>query len=525
MNFSTGDHPELLRERAATGILLALGAGASVPLGALAAAALRPGRRSRPVAFLLAGTSGCMVTALFVEFFPKSSTLAHQYNVYGTIVVSATVLLMVMAEVLMGRQLARLGRLQEALTSRLKQERTSSDPIFGSRGSRLAEEFIFSHGFKPEFSSDAQLQVSPTRSLRGSRNPQLPLDDGEVMEVTEHGNLRHLRQLARKTREMKLDGKESELDAICRLTDHSTGQSDVPIDDDDFHAMLTELIGTSRVRNDLIWHQMCRRNRGNWPTMADLAAVLKDVDCRGETLEDNAFEDPTDFEVPKFMGWVLEAVDRLFRCGRSVPQMTNQTDGCDSSTPKTSTTATTHAVTRAFSIVSSYQSQRAQLAHMESVVRRVAPALEAVLITVGAGVLHLIAGLSVGLFAAADLHTGTVLAVLLAVQHFPEGLLLSGDTAGSGLDKTSRCRWFFATTLVGLCDCLGAGIAFAVTAARGVLPNEALAAIYFVIGGIFVQLALRKYLRAAVSFDPEHEIPTIAMIAGMMITGAVLLAI
>jgi len=157
-------------------------------------------------------------------------------------------------------------------------------------------------------------------------------------------------------------------------------------------------------------------------------------------------------------------------------------------------------------------------------IRTVTPALEAVMIAVGAGVLHLIAGLSVGFVAAADFRTGVVVAVLFAVPYFPEGLLLSGDTAGSGWDKTSRCRWFFATVLVGLCDCLGAGIAFAITAARGVLPDEMLAAIYFVNGGIFVQLALRKYLRAAVSFDPEQEIPTIAMIAGMMITGAALLA-
>jgi len=146
------------------------------------------------------------------------------------------------------------------------------------------------------------------------------------------------------------------------------------------------------------------------------------------------------------------------------------------------------------------------------------------LIAVGAGVLHLTAGLSVGLVAAADLRTGVVFAILLAVQHLSEGLLLSGDTAGPGWGKTSRCRWFFATVLVGFCDCFGAGIAFAITAARGVLPNEMLAAIYFVNGGIFVQLALRKYLRAAVSFDPDKEIPTIAMIVGMMITGAALLA-
>jgi zinc transporter ZupT len=461
-----------------------------------------------------------------MEFLPKSRTVAHQYNVYGMIVVSATVLLMAMAEVLMRRQLARLGRLQEELTSRLKQERTSNEPAFGCKGTQLAEEFIFSHGCKPESSPAVQFQVaSPTQSSRGQRNPRLPLNDGEVMavmQVTEHGNLRHLRQLARKIRDMKLDDSEPELDAICRLTSHSIGQSDVPIDSNDFHALLMELIGTSRVRSDLIWHQLCRRNRGDWPTMADLAAVLKDLAGRGKTMEDNAFEDPMDYEVPKFMGWVLEAADRFFGCGRVVAQMTDQTDSCDSSTPHTSTT---RDVTNAISAVSNFQSRRAQLAHLESAILRVTPAFEAVLIIVGAGVLHLIAGLSVGLVAAADFHTGAVFAILFAVQHFPEGLLLSGDTAGSGLYKTSRCRWFFATAVVGLCDCLGAGIAFAVTAARGVLPNEVLAAIYFVIGGIFVQLALRKYLRAAVSFDSEKEIPTIAMVAGMMITGAVLLSI
>jgi len=521
MSFSTGDHPEeLLRERAAVGILLALGAGAFVPLGSLAAAALRPDCRSRPVAFWLAGTSGCMVTGLFLEFLPRSSAVAHQYNVYGTVVVSTTVVLMAAAEVLMGEPLARLGRLQDTLTSKLEPARTPND----SKGTQLAEDFIASAlalGCETGQSSSAQRVCSTQSSGNSSRAlclPQLPRADGEVMtSASQQGNYRHLRQLARRIRGVKLDTGESELDAICRMTGHSIGQADVPLDRDDFHALLLELVGTSRIRSDLIWHQLCRGSNRDWPTLAGLAAALHGQAGSGNSLEGIVHEDPTDYEVPKFMGWALQAADRLFGCD----QVVDQTDASPSISPYSSTG---RAVRRAMSVLGHFQSHRARLAHTVLVIRRVIPVLEALLIAIGAGVLHLIAGLSVGLVSVVNFHAGVVFAILFAVQHFSEGLLLSGDTAGSGWEKTSRCQCLFATALVGLCDCLGAGIAFAITVTRGVISNEMLAAIYFVNGGVFVQLALRKYLRAAVSFDPEKEIPTIAMIVGMMAAGAALLA-
>jgi zinc transporter ZupT len=265
--------------------------------------------------------------------------------------------------------------------------------------------------------------------------------------------------------------------------------------------------------------------------MAGLAEMVGDVVGSDSTWADKAWQDPMDYEIPRLMAWALQAADRLFGCGRVVPRTTHETEGSPDDTPRTVTTAKSIVTLRTVTpIVSNFQSQRARLAHMENVVRRVTTALEALLVAFGAGVLHLITGVCVGLVAVADFHTGVVFAILVAVRHFPEGLLLSGDalllseTPWAGWDRPSRCQGFFTTALVGLCDCLGACIALAITVAHGVLPSEMLAAIYFVNGGISVQLALRKFLRAAVSFNPEKEIPTIAMIAGMLISGAALCA-
>lgn len=581
---TTGDLPEEeeLRRRAAVGIALALGAGASVTLGALAATALRPGRRSRPVALLLASTSGCMVMALLVEFLPSGRTVVQRYSAWGTAVVAATALLIALAEAMTHEPLVRLRREEQTLTAKLETERTSGESApRGSEGTQLAHWYL---------DSLAPVSQRARASKRGrERRPRLEaewaeseLDGDEVMGVTRHSNLAHLRRLARKVREAKF-AEESTLEAICRLTCHTDiVDSDVPLRREQFRAFMKDLVGTNQVRSDLIWHQLCTRRRTDCPTMIDLAAAVGEV-CRGSTQEDLAWEDPVNYEVPRLMGWALQADDRL--CGQAAPRSPIRTcsppdgsprtvgplagqilattvfdmDGRDgplggppeaaastatasrvrpplSGSPRTVGTpapgssgsdqvapqSTIASATTAAEVVTKFHSNRARPAHIQSGIGRITPVLEAALVASGAGVLHLIAGVSVGLVAVTDFRTGAVFTVLFAVKHFSEGLLLlSGGTAG--LDRTSRSQGFFTAALVGLCDFLGAVVAFAITAAHGVLATEVLAAVYFVNGGIFAQVALRKYLRAAVSFDPEKQIPTIAIISGMMVSRAALL--
>jgi zinc transporter ZupT len=512
----------------AFGVLLALASGSALQLGALAAVAFQPAVRSRPMATLLATTCGFMVSSFFTEIVPKArmayeelvadeDTHRGDHNVellgilYGSGVLTATILLMAVAEVLADQPVARLRKMQDLLAHQLQMDagiECSSD------GTRLADDFI--NGWRlPDdaeeessvFSLDDVMRGPSCRTAQGRASTA----GSEARAVThemvrgemEQNNSRHLRNIARRIRQERTR-EESVLDTLCRLTDRSTVESDATIDVEQFHAIMRGLIATCRTRNELIWKDLCKRNGRKWPTLVVLAAALEDtyVMKRGCTQEDIAAHDPLCTEVPGLMGWALEKADRL---GNIVRLREETLDG----SPRSFVTKTTQG--------GQCTAKTAYMAHMQGVISRVRPLLEISLETICAGTLHIVTGISLGLLVAGDIKRGVVFAVLLAARGFPEGLVFAGDLMR--LHRLSRKWAFFAASFVGLCDCVGASIACSITMSLGELSGLVLAAIYFVNGGIFLQQGLRKYLRAAVASDPEKEVPTIAVIFGMLLAG------
>jgi zinc transporter ZupT len=238
---------------------------------------------------------------------------------------------------------------------------------------------------------------------------------------------------------------------------------------------------------------------------------------RGFTPEDMAQEDELDYEVPARALRALRFVDRILS-GRS------------ESTLRSSPPDWGFTPTSAMSDGDASGPIRAQkdcMAHLR-LISRVRPRLEVLLTTVGAAALHVFSGVCIELVVMADVGTGLVLVVLLAVRNFPEGVVFAKEIAAS-LDRVSGSgcrRWAcLAGAFVGLCDFLGAALALAFTKwiEKGI-SGHALFALYFVNGGVIVGLGIRKYLRAAVECDPENNLPTVAWISGMIICGVALVA-
>jgi zinc transporter ZupT len=529
---------------AAFGVLLALGSWGSLLLGAAAAVAFQPAARSRNMAVLLATACGFMVASFFMEILQnarlqfkaawtdddgreKDDTDGVRLAafLYGSCVLAATILLMAVAEVLADQPVARLRKMQELLAHGLQME---AGLECGTVGAQIADNFINGWSWSDSverqdssFSPDGVLQGrARTAGTCGSPSGSPPRADtcgSESRAVThdivrgamERDNSRHLRNLARRVRQERIV-EESILDVLCRLTGRSIVESDVTIDVDQFHVMMRGLISTCRTRNELIWKDLCKRNDRNWPTLVVLAGALEDkcVMKRGCTGEDMASQDPLGTEIPGLMGWALEKADRL---GSFVRPASARSDG----TPRSITSRTTSGEL--------FPTKAAHMAHMQGVITRVRPLLEISLETIGAGTVHLITGLSLGLLVAADVPRGTVFAVLLAARSFPEGLVFAGDLMR--LHGLGRRGALLAAALAGLWGCLGALVACGVTMSHGELSGLMLAAVYFVNGGIFLQSGLRKYLRAAVASDPEKEVPTVAVILGMLLAGIFLIAV
>jgi zinc transporter ZupT len=495
--------PDDLLAHSVLGVWLALGSGAFVAVGALAEAAWQPGAKSRGLAFLLAGTSGCMVTGMLLEVVPVYQTAEHGAGaLWGMLVLALTLLLLTVAEWLMCEPLVRLCRLQEALTRRAEQH-----PALDTRGTQLADSVINAWWLPPARAAPESAAVDPEEEEERAPTHQI------LQGTREHGNARHLRFLVRAILEQRLL-EESLEDTVCRLSGRPIIELDVPIDRGQFHGVMRRLLGTSRTRSDLIWEELFKANDQNMPSLRVLAAAVQGHGhmSRGFTPQDLAQDDELDYEVAPRALTALRFADRILN-GRSGSTLgSSPPDGGSTPTSAMSDGDASGAL----------RAQKNRAAHLR-LISRVRPRLEVLLATVGAAALHVFSGVCIELVVMADVGTGVVLVVLLAVRNFPEGVVFAKEIAASlGGGSWSGCRrWAcLAGAFVGLCDFLGAALAIAFTKwTQSGISRDALFALYFVNGGVIVGLGIRKYLRAAVKCDPENKLPTIAWISGMIICG------
>jgi len=346
-----------------------------------------------------------------------------------------------------------------------------------------------------------------------------------VRGVNEHNNARHLRQLVRRILQLRL-WEETLEGTICRVTCRSVVELDATMDREQFHGVMRRLMGTSRARSDLIWEELWKANDHDWPSLRTLAVAVDRHSRfrRGRTRLDTASEDPLDYEVPALTMWALDAADRLFN--RRARQGSRSDNAPQDRVP------TPMSANSSVDLGGAFAAKMARTAHLQRVIERVRPHLEILFVTLGAAALHVLTGACLELVVMADVRAGVVLAMFLAVRNFPEGVVFARDIAmsSSAGEWVSPGPWsrfcrreLFAGTVVGLCDCLGASVAFGVVKTVGkVPPPYVLGLVYFVNGGLLVGLGILKYLRAAVAFDPAQQLPAIAWMLGMVITSMVI---